>query len=164
MRRLDFISGSPQLNIFKEGANKTNLGGTLYLIYILVLILLAIVYLFDYFSNEKYDFNYNIVKTDFKDKKLEKDKEMNSMLNTNLEFSFMLSIDDPNPERGIYNNNFIIIDSGKLYDKLMSGVQRDDDGWFVLKSDENENTDDCILKQEDPHTLNTGDLHLAVNL
>jgi len=162
MRRLDFISGSPQLNIFKEGANKTNLGGTLYLIYILVLILLAIVYLFDYFSNEKYDFNYNIVKTDFKDKKLEKDKEMNSMLNTNLEFSFMLSIDDPNPERGIYNNNFIIIDSGKLYDKLMSGVQRDDDGWFVLNSDENENTDDCILKQEDPHTLNTGDLHLAV--
>ena len=36
MRRLDFISGSPQLNIFREGANKTNLGGALYLIYILV--------------------------------------------------------------------------------------------------------------------------------
>ena len=115
MRTLDLISGSPKLNIFREGANKTNLGGTLYLIYILVLILLTIVYLFDYFSNEKYHFNFNIVKTDFKDKKLEKDKEMNSMLNTNLEFYFMLSIDDPNPERGIYNNNFIIIDSAKLY-------------------------------------------------
>ena len=46
MRRLDFISGSPQLNIFREGANKTNLGGTLYLIYILVLILLAIIYIY----------------------------------------------------------------------------------------------------------------------
>ena len=85
MRRLDFISGSPQLNIFKEFTNRTNLGGALYLIYIVVLILLAIIYLFDYFSNDKYQFNYTLVKTGFKDQKLKKDKRMNSMLNTNLD-------------------------------------------------------------------------------
>ena len=62
MRRLDFISASPQINIFKEGANKTNLGGTLYFIYIIVLIILAIIYLFDYVSNDKYEFNYSLVK------------------------------------------------------------------------------------------------------
>ena len=33
MRRIDFISQGPQLSIFKEGANKTILGGVLYLIY-----------------------------------------------------------------------------------------------------------------------------------
>ena len=35
MKKLDFISGTPKISIFREGANKTNLGGTLYLIYLI---------------------------------------------------------------------------------------------------------------------------------
>ena len=35
MRVLDFMSGAPKLAIFREGANKTNLGGALFLIYII---------------------------------------------------------------------------------------------------------------------------------
>ena len=62
MRILDFISGSPQLAIFREGANKTNLGGVLFLTYIVVLILLAILYFFDFFKNERYTFDYTFVK------------------------------------------------------------------------------------------------------
>lgn len=52
MRRIDFISGSPQLSIFKEGVYKTNLGGTLFLIEFIVLILLAVIYFVDSFSND----------------------------------------------------------------------------------------------------------------
>ena len=164
MRILDFVSVSPKLNIFKERANKTNLGGTLFLIYILVLIFLGVIYLFDYFLNDKYDFNFNIVKTEFKDQKFKENKIMNSMLNTNLEFYFMLSKGlSSNPKRDIYNNNFIIIDTEKLYDKLINYVQRDEaDGYLILNSNENENTDDCILEQEHPYTMKAGDLHLAV--
>jgi len=61
MRRIDFISGSPQLNIFNEGAYKTNLGGTLFLVYIIVFIVLLVVYFVDYFLNDKYKFNYTLV-------------------------------------------------------------------------------------------------------
>ena len=144
MRRLDFISGSPQLNIFKEFTNRTNLGGALYLIYIVVLILLAIIYLFDYFSNDKYQFNYTLVETNFKDQKLMEDERMNSMLNTNLEFYFMLSKDATEVGRNIYNNNFIIIDTEKLNEEVWSRKQRDEiDDFYVLNSN-----DDCILEQE----------------
>ena len=62
MRKLDFISGSPQLSIFKEGSNQNNLGGLLYLIYLIVLILLAIIYFADYFGNDRYEFYYTFLR------------------------------------------------------------------------------------------------------
>ena len=67
MRKLDFISRSPNLSIFRNGSNKTNLGGALYFIYILILIFLAIIYIFNYIAQEKYEFNYNLVKQSAKD-------------------------------------------------------------------------------------------------
>ena len=62
MRKLDFISKPPNFSIFKEGANKTNLGGFLFVIYIAIILILAIVYFYDYFANDKYQFNYTVVK------------------------------------------------------------------------------------------------------
>ena len=70
MRRLDFISGSPQLSIFKEDANKTNLGGTIYFIYIIILLLLVIIYFYDYFNNNIYRVNYNYVKESYSNQKI----------------------------------------------------------------------------------------------
>ena len=61
MRKLDFISKSPNFYIFKESANKTNLGGVLFLVHIIIIVLLAIVYFYDYFKNEKYTFSYTLV-------------------------------------------------------------------------------------------------------
>ena len=101
MRRLDFISQSPQLSIFKEDANKTNLGGVLYLIYIIVLLLLAIIYFFDYFSNEKYEYNYTFVKRTL-DNELE-DEDMKSALHYDLDCWFVLGKDGANMEK----NNII---------------------------------------------------------
>ena len=50
MLKLDFISIAPHLSIFKSGANKTNLGGTLFLIYGILFILLSVIYLNDYLT------------------------------------------------------------------------------------------------------------------
>ncbi len=82
MRRLDFISKAPNFFIFKEGANKTNLGGTLFFIYIIILALLAIVYLFNYFSHDKYEFNYTLIKKSQNDNNFLEKEEQKSMLNT----------------------------------------------------------------------------------
>ena len=55
MRKLDFVSVAPQFTIFKKGANKTNFGGVIFLIYIIILLILALIYLFDYFEKDRYE-------------------------------------------------------------------------------------------------------------
>ena len=110
MRKLDFISGAPQLSIFKEGSNQTNLGGILYFIYLIILILLAIIYFADYFGNDKYEFNYTLVKESYE--KIEESKsQKNEHLNYDIEFMFKLGID--NESTPLESENFIIWDCNK---------------------------------------------------
>ena len=161
MRRLDFISASPQINIFKEGANKTNLGGTLYFIYIIVLIILAIIYLFDYVSNDKYEFNYSLVKGNYKNM-LSEDKEKKSMLETDLKFEFYLGKDSGDINENISeNNNFIIIDTILLNNRLENG-DRDEDGYMTLNSTNISNNEECIIEQGETQTKKAARLSLAV--
>ena len=108
MRKLDFISSGPQLSIFQEDANKNNLGGTLYFIHIIILIILAILYIADYSQNEKYEFNYNYIRdtyneSEFKDG-INSDKEN---LNYDLDFKFQLGKD--------YDNNIIDLQSSRCF-------------------------------------------------
>ena len=62
MRKLDFISRSPQRPIFRESSNKNNLGGVLFLIFIIILILLAIAYISDFAMNESINSLIRILK------------------------------------------------------------------------------------------------------
>ena len=160
MRRIDFISQGPQLSIFKEDANKTNLGGFLYLVYIIVLILLAIIYLFDYFSNEKYEFDYTLVKG-MLDEEID-DEDMKSALNYDLDCFFVLGKDGPDMRtNNISNNdNFVLVDVSLLSKKL--GGNRDQDGYLVINT--NGDDEDFITKQGDNniYTKNTGDFALGV--
>jgi len=106
MRRLDFISKAPNFSIFKEGANKTNLGGVLFMIYIIIIFLLAIVYFFDYFTNDKYQFNYSLVKGDGNNNTFLKNMEK-----IELNYTVYLSVD----QNILFNNkNFIVIDLNKF--------------------------------------------------
>ena len=106
MRRLDFISKAPNFSIFKEGANKTNLGGVLFMIYIIIIFLLAIVYFFDYFTNDKYQFNYSLVKGDGNNNTFLKNMEK-----IELNYTVYLSVD----QNILFNNkNFIIVDLNKF--------------------------------------------------
>ena len=54
MHPLDFISGSPNLYLFQKESIKTNFGGFLFLIYLVVIILIVIYYIIDYVKNDKY--------------------------------------------------------------------------------------------------------------
>jgi len=58
MRNIDFISASPHLKIFKTGTNQTYLGASLFLTYIIILLVLGAVYLYDYFSQNDYSVEY----------------------------------------------------------------------------------------------------------
>ena len=159
MRRLDFISQSPQLSIFKEDANKTNLGGVLYLIYIIVLLLLAIIYFFDYFSNEKYEYNYTFVKRTL-DNELE-DEDMKSALHYDLDCWFVLGKDGANMEKNniIGNENFVIVDIPLLAKKLETG-ERDQDHYLVINT--NSDDEECIIRQGQSYNKSTGDFSLGV--
>ena len=156
MRRLDFISGAPQLAIFKEDANKTNLGGVLYLIYILVLLLLAIIYFFDFFRNEKYEFDYTLVKLKYGDNKLRENEDMKSMLETELEYKFSLYKNYRNPDirEKLNSSNFLIVD-----DDLIREIERerDEDGFLNILND-----DVCIIEQGKPFKKSTKYFSVAV--
>ena len=56
MHHLDFLSDSPKIFIFGKETYKTNFGGILFLIYIIVMILISLVYIVGYVENEKYSY------------------------------------------------------------------------------------------------------------
>ena len=58
MKKIDFISVAPNLAIFKTGTNQTYLGASLFLIYLIVLLVLAVIYFYDYFSQSDFSFEY----------------------------------------------------------------------------------------------------------
>jgi len=145
MRRLDFISKAPNFSIFKEGANKTNLGGFLYMVYIIIILLLAIVYFYDYFTNEKYQFNYTLVKAGVGEK-LYENGGVSSILNADINYMFWLGKDDANPYKNISDNkNFVIVDIKKMYNNQVIG-----------------NEDKCIIKQGEPFKYNVRGLEFGV--
>ena len=140
MRKLDFISKSPNFYIFNEGANKTNLGGFLFMVYLLIIVLLAAVYFYDYFSNDKYSFTYSLVQKNINDPENDKNEQMKSMLNKELNFRVYLGKDINKRYYNFSNNDFIILDIGKLSKRLIGND-------IILNSTEDSNDDECIIKQ-----------------
>ena len=55
MKKLDFLNSSPTYYIFNEETNKTNFGGVLFLIYLIIMFFISLVYIYDFASNEKYE-------------------------------------------------------------------------------------------------------------
>ena len=58
MHKFDFLSGAPKTLIFEKESNKTNLGGVLTLLYLIIVILIIAYYSFDYSANDKYSVSY----------------------------------------------------------------------------------------------------------
>ena len=58
MHGLDFLSGAPKTLIFEKDSNKTNFGGVLTLIYLIILLIIIITYMVDYAVNPKYSVVY----------------------------------------------------------------------------------------------------------
>ena len=94
MRVLDFMSGAPKISIFREKANKTNLGGVLYLIYLIILISLFTIYIINFISQEKFVFNYSLVKQSIESiTELDNSKEKREKFDANLDYIFYLGKD-----------------------------------------------------------------------
>ena len=146
MRRLDFISKAPNFSIFKEDANKTNLGGFLFMVYIIIILLLALVYFYDYVTNDKYQFNYSIVKG-YKDI----DQELKKMENVRLNAKVSLVKDYPYKKYEYLSEDFIIVDFGKL---------RQNHG--VINSSSTSNDDECIITQDKNYEYNVNGAQLGV--
>ena len=92
MRVLDFMSGAPKLAIFKEGANKTTLGGALFLIYIIILLILFIIYIINFFSQKKYEFNYSLVKQSVENIiEIENNEEKKERFDANIDYILLIT-------------------------------------------------------------------------
>ena len=105
MHSLDFLSQSPHLFIFRRSSNKTNLGGVLFFIQIILCLTIFLYYLLDYIKNNKYEieytFNYNVTKTDDYDDMLK-----NDTLNPTLNYTVYLINTTTNK---YLSDNFVIV-------------------------------------------------------
>ena len=59
-KKIDLLSEVPRVFIFNKSANKTIFGGSLFLIYLIIILLIAVAYLVDFILNDKYQVQYGI--------------------------------------------------------------------------------------------------------
>ena len=59
MNYLDFFSQPPKMYIFQKNSNKTTFGGVLFLIYMIIMIIISLIYILDYFLNDKFIIEYS---------------------------------------------------------------------------------------------------------
>ena len=108
MKKLDFLSDSPKAFIFQKSSNKTTFGGFLAIIYILVILIIAFTFIYNYAVNDKYIISYinfekPILPEEAIESKLDKDPNYNPTLN----FSFDLVDSYNNP----LSDNFLLVDT-----------------------------------------------------
>ena len=127
MNCLDFLSESPKMFIFKEERYKSNFGGVLFFIYIMVMTLISSVYIVNYAINDKYIISaltyYNQTR----------DEDINSLTNDeklNPYVNFNITI------RNIGENDIIIYDveENQYVEpyKKTKGIQKDVIAYFNL--------------------------------
>ena len=97
MRKIDFLSISPQTFIFQKSSNKTTFGGFLTLIYGLIILFLAIVYYYNYSINDKYIISYSrYQKETYGEERIEKSRDPN--YNPSLSIAFDIIDNDLNQD------------------------------------------------------------------
>ena len=58
MKAIDFLSDSPKSFIFNQKQNKNSFGGILSLIFLIIVLIISVLYLVNYFINDKYLVEY----------------------------------------------------------------------------------------------------------
>ena len=115
MHPLDFISQSPQTFIFQKETNKTNLGGILFLVYLLICLGIFLFYLLDYTENNKFEVQYTLNKNTSLLEDMERIKNDD---NLNPEITIGIELKDNNHQN--LSDNFLIIS----YIRNMEGYTR----------------------------------------
>jgi hypothetical protein len=146
MHPLDFISQSPHLFIFNREANKTNFGGLLFIIYIVICLGIFLYYLLNYIENNKYEIQYtlNYNQTLYEDRHA---ILQNDSLNPTMYIDILLH----NGRGKYFNETFIIADLNDLrnwkysdYYYIKEKANNIHIGIFYFCHDIN-----CTLKEED---------------
>ena len=114
MRTIDFLSIAPQTFIFQKSSNKTTFGGFLTLIYGLIILLMAIVYYYNYSINDKYIISYSRYQ---KNTDTDEINEKWGDPNYNPSLSFAFDIIDSDQKS--LSNNFMVYDysNSRLLDR-----------------------------------------------
>ena len=116
MNALDFLSGPPQISIFEKNSNKTNLGGVLTLIYLIIILIISIAYIYDYEVNPKYIVSYS-----YEHKYVEDDdKRFFHQFNPNLTFNFDLAGPPINESELLILSKDKKLSFNKIYNALLS--------------------------------------------
>ena len=71
MRKIDFLSEYPNLYIFQQERHKTNFGGVLFLIYIIIMLIISSSYIIDFIINDKFEVENLSIKNQTKFEDLE---------------------------------------------------------------------------------------------
>ena len=108
IRRIDLLSQVPQISIFNAGSNKTVFGGALSLIYLIIFLLIAIAYLVDFISNDKYDVQYGIQQEVITKERLD---ELTSNQDYDPTLNFRMDLKDM--EENPLSERFVIYDPNK---------------------------------------------------
>jgi len=142
--RIDLLSQVPQISIFNAGSNKTVFGGALSLIYLIIFLLIAIAYLVDYISNDKYEVQYGIQQELLT---AEKQIELNNNPDYNPSLSFYINL--INEDGSPLSNRFQLFDLNnmKIFGKNEEINSRISDLFFIViyKCD----NESCIINDED---------------
>ena len=153
MHSFDFISQSPQVFIFEKSANKTNLGGIFSFIYILIVIVISLLYLFDYISNDKYNVEYSSFFDELTKDEMDKLNE-DDIFNPKILFKFQLY--DYYKKKKL-SNNFEIINlndaSYSLRDEIFLKARDSKINIGIFYYCEN-GTENCDLKEEEKTDFN----------
>ena len=113
--KLDFLSYPPQMYYFQKRANKTIFGGLLFILYFLIMLVVTIFYLLDFYLNDRYDIVYSLYKN-----YTGLGEEYNKIedLNPHLNFSFDLKkITIDLEEKDLSDNYFIVDDNFSIIER-----------------------------------------------
>jgi hypothetical protein len=105
MNRFDFLSRSPNALIFGLNSNKTNLGGVFTSIYLLLVLIITFIYIYDYSVNPKYSTLYTTEHKYIDESEMLKRLE-DENLNPEISFNFRIPF--------VNENNFFIQNSSTI--------------------------------------------------
>ena len=97
MRNIDFLSEYPRIYIFEKEVNKTNLGGILFLLYAITMLIISVSYILLFYLNDTYKIEYASINN----QTLSQDSDeldKNPDLNPTLDFKMEI------PHKGATNN------------------------------------------------------------
>jgi len=122
LRRFDFLNQPPQIYIFHENANKTSFGGFIFVLFLLNMIFISILYIYDFAFNEKYEIEYSRYYSPITKEKrelLNSDPELNPKLSFILDGTYYI--------RNNYSGDFAFYDPLKrrfYYDVNHSNITK----------------------------------------